>query len=213
MNVLDFRTQLATALSGYLGTYTFPNGSTTPALSVRGTGDLLLPGTKIEGLEAVLDAEPVLTPIKSYSNEKALSAWRVVLTDWENAGQLQTIAAQLLATFPGSQIKTPQKDAPGIGFRSQLELEIPDNSTQAGVTPLPVQDVANAALRGPTPTYDNAGRVTRIDYEGGYAKTFAYDLLGQLVAINMIRPYQATLRKTLTWANGQWQGTSAPEVI
>jgi len=67
-------------------------------------------------------------------------------------------------------------------------------------------------LTGPVATYDATGRLTRIDYDGGYAKAFSYTD-GLLTILDFLRPGRSTLRKTLTWANGQWQSTSTPEVI
>jgi hypothetical protein len=67
-------------------------------------------------------------------------------------------------------------------------------------------------LTGPVATYDSTGRLTRIDYDGGFAKAFSYTD-GLLTILDFLRPGRPTLRKTLTWANGQWQRTSTPEVI
>ena len=213
MDVLAFRSLLATALATYLGSYQLPNGSVTPALAVRGSGDLLTPGTKVSGLEVVIDAEPRdQRRIPSYNNEKSISTWRVVMTDWANSGQLKTIGTQLAATFPGTTISTPRKDAPGIGFRSQLELEIPDLTPTGTVQALQLPDLSTYTLTGPVATYDSTGRLTRIDYDGGFAKTFSYTE-GLLTILDFLRPSKPILRKTLTWANGQWQRTSAPELI
>jgi len=68
-------------------------------------------------------------------------------------------------------------------------------------------------LTGPVATYDATGRLTRIDYDGGYAKLFGVNADLLLSTIDFLRPGRPTLRKTLTWANGQWQRTSTPEVI
>ena len=65
---------------------------------------------------------------------------------------------------------------------------------------------------GATPTYVS-GVLTAIAYTNGTSKAFTYSPPGILSTIDYIDPNQPTLRKTLTWVNGVWQGTSAPVVI
>ena len=65
---------------------------------------------------------------------------------------------------------------------------------------------------GATPTYAS-GILTQIAYSDGTMKSFNYSSPGIIGSIDYDAPNSATLRKTLTWASGIWQGTSAPEVI
>lgn len=81
------------------------------------------------------------------------------------------------------------------------------NETGVAVTAFAQRDYLGA-----TPTYVD-GVLMAIAYNDGTSKAFNYSAPGVLSSIDYAAPNQATLRKTLTWAGGQWQGTSAPEVV
>lgn len=124
--ILSLRSQLATALTSYLGTYTLANGSTTPAISVRAVGDSLPPNTRVTGLECVIVQEPELDPIRQYSKEHAFQRWTLYLVDWDGATALSTVAAKLLWLYPGSNataINVPRN----VGPRSQMRVDIQTN--------------------------------------------------------------------------------------
>ena len=72
---------------------------------------------------------------------------------------------------------------------------------------------ARVDLIAPVATYGGTGNLTEINYSSGFRKVFAYDGNGYLSTVTFYQPNLPTTRKTLTWANGQWQSTSAPEVI
>jgi hypothetical protein len=72
---------------------------------------------------------------------------------------------------------------------------------------------ARANLIAPTPTYNVNGRMTEINYDNGFSKVFGYDVDGYLITVDFYQPGVPAERKTLTWVNGVWQGTSAPVVI
>ena len=72
---------------------------------------------------------------------------------------------------------------------------------------------ARVDLIAPVATYGGSGNLTEINYSSGFRKVFAYDGNGYLSTVTFYQPSLPTTRKTLTWANGQWQSTSAPEVI
>lgn len=72
---------------------------------------------------------------------------------------------------------------------------------------------ARANLIAPTPAYAANGRMTEINYDNGFGKVFGYDVDGYLITVDFYQPGVPAERKTLTWVNGVWQGTSAPVVI
>ena len=72
---------------------------------------------------------------------------------------------------------------------------------------------ARVDLIAPVATYGASGNLTEINYSSGFRKVFTYDGNGYLSTVTFYQPSLPTTRKTLTWANGQWQSTSAPVVI
>ena len=72
---------------------------------------------------------------------------------------------------------------------------------------------ARVDLIAPVATYSGSGNLTEINYSSGFRKVFTYDGNGYLSTVTFYQPNLPTTRKTLTWANGQWQSTSAPVVI
>jgi len=64
---------------------------------------------------------------------------------------------------------------------------------------------------GAVPVY-SGGTLVRVNYSDGTAKTFELNT-GYLAHVNYLAPNQPTLRKTITWSGGVWQGTSVPVVI
>lgn len=123
MDVLTFRTGLETVLADHLGTLTFTNGSTTPAISVRASGDSLPAGTTVTGLEVVIVRDPSPVPVRQYRNEQGFSRWTVYLIDWSSATSLQELAELLIDRYPGSTIST--LGAPrNLGPKAQLRVDI-----------------------------------------------------------------------------------------
>jgi hypothetical protein len=127
MNVLTLRTELETTLVDVLGVYRLANGATTPAISVRATGESLPAGTTVTGLECVIVRDPELVPIRQYSKEHAFSRWTLYLVQWSDEGvSLQEIAGRLLWAYPGSNatsINVPR----GVGPRHQMRVDIQTN--------------------------------------------------------------------------------------
>jgi hypothetical protein len=127
MDVLSLRTELETTLVDVLGTYRLANGATTPAISVRSTGDSLPAGTTVTGLECVILRDPELVPIRQYSKEPAFARWTLYLVQWtDEAVSLQDVAGRLLWAYPGSNavsIRVPQ----GVGPRHQMRVDIQTN--------------------------------------------------------------------------------------
>jgi hypothetical protein len=126
MDILSLRTSIATTLGNLIGTYTLANSSTTPAISVRGTGESLPTGTSVVGMEVVILREPELNAIASYRNGQAFNRWTLYLVDWDMTASLQEAAGKLIWAWPGSNatsITVPQ----GVGPRHQMRVDLQTN--------------------------------------------------------------------------------------
>lgn len=123
MDILALRSSIAVTLSSLIGTYTLANSSTTPAISVRGTGESLLPGTRVTGMEVVIVREPELEAVDSYQRGQAFNKWTVYLVDWSMSSKLQEAAGKLIWAWPGSSavaITVPS----GVGPRHQMRVDL-----------------------------------------------------------------------------------------
>jgi len=127
VNLLELRTELATLLDTALGTYTLPNGDTTPAISVRSSGEALPATTTVEGLEVVIIRDPDLTPIPQYSDANAVRTWTVFLVDWSDAVNLEPVGAYLIEVYGGSNVTTLSVPK-GSGPQNQMRVTIPTTS-------------------------------------------------------------------------------------
>ena len=134
MNILELRNELATLLAAELGTYTLPNGATTPAIAVRSSGETLPADTTCTGLEVVIIRDPDLTPIPQYTEAGALRTWTVFLIDWSDAVDLEPIGAYLIESYDGTQVVTVPVPK-GTGPQNQLRLSIISNVGPAGNIP------------------------------------------------------------------------------
>lgn len=126
MNVLALRTAIAATLHSLIGTYTLANGSTTPAISVRGSGESLPAGTRVTGMEVVILRDPEAVPIAGYKQGHAFNRWTVYLVDWDSTSSLQEAAGKLIWAYPGSNavgITVPQS----VGPRHQMRVDIQTN--------------------------------------------------------------------------------------
>jgi hypothetical protein len=130
VNLLELRTELATLLAASLGTYTLPNGSTTPAIAVRSSGENLPADTTVSGLEVVLIRDPDLAPIPQYRNAGAIRTWTIFLVDWSNAVDLEPIGAYLIEAYPGTQLSTVAVPRTG-GPQNQMRVTIQSSSVPA----------------------------------------------------------------------------------
>jgi hypothetical protein len=127
VNVLELRTELASLLSASLGTYTLPNGSTTPAIAVRSSGQALSAGTTVTGLEVVVIRDPDLTPIPQYAESGALRSWTVFLVDWSDAVDLEPIGAYIVEAYAGTAVSTLAVPK-GTGPQNQMRITIQSNA-------------------------------------------------------------------------------------
>lgn len=130
MNILELRTDLETLLAAELGTYTLPNSSTTPAISVRSSGESLPAGTVAAGLEVVIIRDPDLSAVPQYTNPDAIRTWTVFLVDWSNSVDLEPIGAYLIDAYPGAQTSTVAVPRTG-GPQNQMRVSIISDSQPA----------------------------------------------------------------------------------
>lgn len=121
--LLEVRSRLQPALLPWLGTYTLANGAETPAFSVRAAGENLPTGTRVSGVEAVLQLHPALGPVRQYSDEEALGIWTLFLVDWEGSADLTAAAQKVIRTFPGSTYVEPNVPE-GLGPRNQVRMTL-----------------------------------------------------------------------------------------
>lgn len=126
MDILTLRTNLQSLLSGALGTYTYANGSTTPAISVRAVGESLPAGTTVTGMEVVIIRDPAVTPVLQYQNEEAFREWTVYLVGWTAGTSLSAAAGKITYSYPGARV-TDLTVPEGLGPAAQKRIVIRTN--------------------------------------------------------------------------------------
>lgn len=127
MDVLTLRTELASLLTAELGTYTLSNAATTAAISVRGIGEPMTPGTTVSGLELIIELDPEPLPIIQYRQSSAFSRWTLWLVQWGAGSGLITEAAQhLVGAYPGSTYEKVPIPA-GFGPANQIRVTLQTN--------------------------------------------------------------------------------------
>lgn len=126
MQVLTLRTALEELLEDLLGSYTFIGGGTTPAISVRASGEGLPAGTTVSGMEVVIGREPMLAPARVYQLEETLSIWTLYLVGWTPDANLGGAAQLLIYTYPGTtatEVLVPE----GLGPSAQMRVTLKTN--------------------------------------------------------------------------------------
>ena len=135
MDIRTLRTSLEATLASQLGTYTYANGSTTPAIAARAWGEALPPRTTVTGLECLIIKNPELDPVvRQYREEVAFQRWTVFLVDWGGSVDLHDAASRLLWAYPGSEastIQAPQEVGPKAWMRLELTTS-PDFTFETG---------------------------------------------------------------------------------
>ena len=119
----ELRDDLQSLLTAVLGTYTLANGATTPAVTVRADADGLAAGTKVSGLELVINRHPVQDPVRQYLRETCAETWEVWLLAWSDAAQIREAAATIVKAYPGTTaqvITVPE----GWGPKRQVKLDL-----------------------------------------------------------------------------------------
>lgn len=104
-------------LAAALGVYTFPGGTTRPAMAVLMANEQLPPGTTVDGIEVVITAIPrgseqLLLTGGTLTNP----TWRLYVSGWQTAAALQTVLNRIIALLPGATSAQIEGDAPGEGI-------------------------------------------------------------------------------------------------
>jgi hypothetical protein len=125
-----------TAIAAALGTYTLPNGTSMAAMAVLAANEQLPPGTVVNGIEIVITAVPrcaeqVLLTTETLTNP----TWRIYVSGWQSAGQLQTVAGRVVALLPGATSTSIEGDAPGQGIGVIDQIVIRWTNPTVVVTP------------------------------------------------------------------------------
>lgn len=129
--VRDLRDDLQVLLQRHIGTYTLGNGVSTPAVSVRADSEGLAAGTKVSGLEVVINRHPNQDPVLQYGNQSCEELWEVWLLAWDDSVAITESAARVVARYPGTtlqQITLPESWGPKrqvkITLRNPADLPI-----------------------------------------------------------------------------------------
>ena len=125
-SVSDVRSVVDSVIGAFLGEYNLPDGSTSPALWVRGSQQVPKDWT-ITGTECVIDEVPEARNIPTMSKAVVLNLfWTVTLTSYDTDVTLDNLRLLLFRTFPDmdTAVHTAQTD---ISFES-LKVTIPDYS-------------------------------------------------------------------------------------
>lgn len=122
---LELREAIAIALKDELGTYTFANGLTAPAIAYVANLDEYPPtGSSVSGLEAIIiPASPSVAPLlQGYAVE---NKWLIYLKQWNSKQTPRSALDKLLATIKSIKrvIVVPADKKAGIPETYQLTLE------------------------------------------------------------------------------------------
>ena len=124
----QLRLLVNSAIGSQLGNYTLPDGSTSPALWVRGQQQVPKDWT-ISGIECVIDEVPEIANQPTMSQAVFLSTrWPIYLTSYDTAKNLAEVRELLFQWFPDIQdpVHVAQTD---VSFET-LKVFIPDYSIQ-----------------------------------------------------------------------------------
>ena len=127
-SVSQVRELINSAIGSKLGNYNLPDGSTSPALWVRGQQQVPKDWT-VTGIECVIDEVPEIRNQPTLSQAVILSTrWPVYLTSYDTAQTLAEVRQLLFQNFPDIQdpVLVAQTD---ISFET-LKVFIPDYSIQ-----------------------------------------------------------------------------------
>lgn len=123
LTVKALREDLQQLLSTYLGTYTLANGVSTPAVAVRSDSEGLPVGTKVQGLELVINRHEEISPVLQYLRADTATSWQVWLLAWSDDAKITKAAEEVVFRYPGTTaqvITLPE----GWGPRRQVQLLI-----------------------------------------------------------------------------------------
>ncbi len=123
-SVSQVRSLVDSVIGSQLGNYNLPDGSTSPALWVRGSQQVPKDWT-ITGTECVIDEVPVARNTPTLSQSVVIeNEWVITLTSYDTTQTLDNFRLLLFRSFPdiSSSVHQPQTD---ISFET-LKVNIPD---------------------------------------------------------------------------------------
>lgn len=103
-------------ISDGLGTYTFKDGETAPAMVPLFSGERLPAGTVIDGIEITITRLPLYGPQALYSGVLLNPTFRIYVAAWGAADTLQAMAERVMAMLPGATARAIEGDPPGDGI-------------------------------------------------------------------------------------------------
>jgi hypothetical protein len=104
------------AIADGLGTYTFKDGTTAPAMVPLFASQSLPPGTTVEGIEVSITRQPMYGPQALYSGVLLNPTFRIYVAAWGAADTLQVMAERVMALLPGATARAMEGDPPGEGI-------------------------------------------------------------------------------------------------
>jgi hypothetical protein len=126
VNVVELRTQIQDILVDEIGTYALTGGTTTPAVIVLDSGDVVSDRT-VTGLEVVIRRSPISDDGKpTFDAVRAAKVWQVFLVQWNGNYTLEAAKDKLRRKFPNTRA-VPIKVEKGSGIREQVSVRIPDD--------------------------------------------------------------------------------------
>lgn len=108
-------------ISDGLGTYTFADGATTPAMVPLFANENLPAGVRIDGIEITITRLPLYGPESLYDAVLLNPTFRIYIAAWGSADTLQAMAERVMALLPGSSARSPgagrdSNNPPGAGL-------------------------------------------------------------------------------------------------
>jgi hypothetical protein len=100
MDAKELRDRLKVVLNGYLGTYRFPNGQETQAISIDYNATYPPPGTVIEGLEVVIIPRSSLGISGLLGSKLATYQTDVILKQWDSQDDTFCATDLIIGSIP-----------------------------------------------------------------------------------------------------------------
>lgn len=108
MTILELRQTIAELLSGLIGSYTLPNGTTRPALWVDGEHGVPK-GWKVDGMEASIRQHPIRRSKPMVGMVGMRNAWEVKLSHYSpGSTQMDEATTRILRHFPDATLQDSQ---------------------------------------------------------------------------------------------------------
>lgn len=105
MTILELRQTITELLTGLLGSYTLPNGSSQTAVWVDGKNGVPK-GWKVQGLEASIRQYPARTSRPLMATVEMRKAWEVVLSQYNPSSETMDEAVdRILRHFPDATVR------------------------------------------------------------------------------------------------------------